>query len=223
MAAKNSVKTYLPETYYHLYNRGVAKGNIFLDPYDYSTFLSYLKTYLLPKDVLGLSAVLHDPKSGYKEKYEADKLLLLKNFNEEIELLAYALMPNHFHLLIWQKEANSIDNFMNALGTRYSSFFNRKYHRVGTIFQGVYKAVLVESEEQLLHLSRYIHLNPPKKSALPSSLPDYLGLKNTTWIKTGHVFNYFNRQNPKNAYADFVNSYDDLEPIAPLTIDINDS
>lgn len=223
MAAKNSIKIYLPDSYYHIYNRGVAKNEIFLDSYDYSTFLSYLKIYLLPKDTIGLEAILNNPSAGYKEKYEATKLLVLRNFNSEIELLAYALMPNHFHLLIKQKDADAIDNFMNALGTRYSSFFNRKYHRVGTICQGVYKAVLVESEEQLLHLSRYIHLNPPKKSNLPSSLPEYVGLRHTPWINTTDILNYFRNQNPKGAYADFVSSYSDLGPIVNFTIDIEES
>ncbi len=220
MAARNSVKTYVPGSYYHIYNRGVAKNEIFLNPYDYSTFLSYIKIYLTPKDTIGLNAVLHSQEAGYKEKYDAERLLALKNFYDEIQLLTYALMPNHFHLLIWQKEANSIDNFMNSLGTRYSCYFNRKNHRVGTIFQGVYKAVLVESEEQLLHLSRYIHLNPGLKSTLPTSLPEYLGIRKTSWIKTDHILPYFSRTNTNLDYSNFVKNYADLEPIAPFTLDL---
>lgn len=220
MAAKNSIKTYAPDSFYHIYNRGVAKNNIFLDSFDFSTFLSYLKTYLSPKDPASLKAIIDSPKTGYKAKYEARKLLSLKNFFGEIELLVYALMPNHFHLLIRQKEANSIDNFMNSLGTRYSCFFNRKYHRVGTIFQGVYKAVLVESDEKLLHLSRYIHLNPPPKSTLPSSLPEYLGQRHSTWIKTDYILPYFHKSNPRSNYLNFIKESADVEPIAPLTLDL---
>lgn len=220
MAAKNSIKTYVPGGFYHIYNRGVAKNNIFLDSFDYSTFLSYLKIYLCKKDIDNLTATLGSSSAGYKEKYEASKLLSLRNFYNEIDLLAYALIPNHFHLLIRQNKISSIDSFMNAMGTRYSSFFNRKYHRVGTIFQGVYKAVLVESEEYLLHLSRYIHLNPPSKSDLPSSLPEYLGTRQTSWIKTNYILSYFNKTNTNKSYRDFLNEYTDIESIVPLTIDL---
>ena len=222
MAAKNSVKIYAPDSYYHLYNRGVAKNEIFLDSADYSTFLSYLKIYLSPKNEAELTSIRGNPQSGYREKYEAAKLLALKNYYQEIELLAYALMPNHFHFLVKQKEANSIDNFMNSLGTRYSGFFNRKYHRVGPIFKGVYKAVLVETDAQLLHLSRYIHLNSPKQTS-PSSFPEYLGQRHTAWIKTDQILSYFQQENPQTSYQKFVQDYADIEPIVPLTLDIEDS
>lgn len=222
MAAKNSVKIYAPDSYYHLYNRGVAKNKIFLDQVDYATFLSYLKIYLLPKDTPGLLAVRNNPQSGYKERYEAAKLLSLKNYYQEIALLAYILMPNHFHLLVKQTGENSIDNFMNSLGTRYSGFFNRKYRRVGPVFQGVYKAVLVNTDEQLLHLSRYIHLNSPKQSS-PSSLPEYLGKRKTSWVKTGQILSYFQKQNPQTGYQKFVQGYADMEPIIPFTLDFEDS
>ena len=79
---------------------------------------------------------------------------------------------------------------MNSLGTRYSTYFNRKYRRVGGLFQGVYKAVRVTSGEQLLHLSRYIHRNPivlasqdhPLRSYTYSSYHQYLGLTHADWI-----------------------------------------
>lgn len=160
MASRNSRKVYSENSYYHIYNRGVEKRLIFLDNQDYYIFLSYLKEYLLPKDEQKLSQQLSNPNTSYKEKSKILRLLRLNNFADEIMLLAYCLMPNHFHLLIKQKSHNSIDKFMNSLGVRYTMYFNRKYKRVGALCQDVYKAVLIENEPQLLYLSSYIHRNP---------------------------------------------------------------
>ena len=85
---------------------------------------------------------------------------LSKNHAEEIDLLAYCLMPNHFHLLVYQEKINSMNHFLRSVATKYAMFFNRKYDRTGHLFEGIYKAVLVETEEQLIYLSKYIHRNP---------------------------------------------------------------
>lgn len=166
MPARNSIKQYIENSYYHLYNRGVEKRLIFLDQQDYTVFLSYLKDYLLPKDEDRLRDQLSDPNTSYKEKDKILKRLRLNNFYEEITLLAYALMPNHFHFFIKQKSALSIDKFMQSLCTRYTMYFNRKYRRVGSLFQAVYKAVLVDTEEQFVYLSKYVH-----KQAIASQEP----------------------------------------------------
>ena len=157
MPARNTLKQYLENGYYHLYNRGVEKRLIFQDEQDCSVFLSYLKEYLLPKNEKELYEKLSDKTISSKEKDKILKLLRLNNFSEEIILLAYCLMPNHFHLFVKQKSPNSIDKFINSLCTRYTMYFNKKYKRVGSLYQGVYKAVLLDNEPQLLHISRYIH------------------------------------------------------------------
>lgn len=69
-------------------------------------------------------------------------------------------MPNHFHLLVWQKDPEGINYFMRSLTVKYAMYFNRKYKRIGPLFQGVYKAVAIENEPQLVYLSKYIHRNP---------------------------------------------------------------
>ena len=157
MPAKNSIKQYLENGYYHIYNRGVEKRTIFLDSQDYAVFLSYLKSYLLPKKEKKLMEKLSHPTISCRERDKILRELRLNNFYNDIHLLAYCLMPNHFHFLIKQAKAESIDRFMNSLCTRYTMYFNRKYKRVGSLYQDVYKAVLVSSEPQLLHLTRYIH------------------------------------------------------------------
>ena len=157
MPAKNTIKQYLGNGYYHIYNRGVEKRVIFQDNQDYNVFLKYLAEYLSPKDEVGLKNQLADPSLNSKERDRLLKLLGLNNFFLEVTLLAYCLMPNHFHLFIKQRNSTSIDKFMQSLLTIYSLYFNRKYQRVGTLFQSAYKALLISSEDQYLHLTRYIH------------------------------------------------------------------
>lgn len=174
MPAKNSIKQYVEDGYYHVYNRGVEKRLIFLDGQDYSVFLKYLRFYVDPR--LG-----SDPKR--------------KSLATEIDLLAYCLMPNHFHLLIKQKNKNSMTKLIRAVCTKYVMYFNQKYKRVGTLFQGKYKAALVTSDLYLLHLSRYIHLNPGSgsdpKAYKYSSYRCYLNLEKSSWVKPDFIVAYF--------------------------------
>lgn len=227
MPAKNSIKQYLENGYYHIYNRGVNKSEIFLDKQDYSVFLSYLKEYLLPKDENGLRNILSNQDISWVEKDKAIKSLNLCNFFDEISLLAFCLMINHFHLLIQQKNANAIEHFVKSLCTRYSMYFKRKYQRVGPLFQGVYKAVLITSDEQLLCLTRYIHRqtlnlqgdNLQTQEVQPSSYGEYLGLRNTKWIKSNEILNIFYKQNPRSSYESFVHQSQDSETISKLLIE----
>lgn len=210
MPAKNSNKQYLENGYYHIYNRGVEKRPIFLDKEDYGVFLSYLKQYLLPKDKKSLLEKLSNPKISAREKDKILKLLSLNNFAGEISLLAYSLMPNHFHFFIKQKSAGAIDSFMNSFATRYTMFFNKKYKRVGPLYQGVYKAVLINSNEQLLYLSKYIHKQALvfKGDALelkqPSSYLDYIGKRKTEWVKPDEILAFFSKNNPFLSYEAFI-------------------
>jgi putative transposase len=232
MPAKNSLKVYLENGIYHIYNRGVNKQKIFSEDKDYGVFLSYLKTYLLPKDEKGLYQRLLNPSISYQEKDEVLKLLRLNNFSDEITLFAYCLMPNHFHLLLKQNSPMAIDNFMESLGTRYTMFYNKKYKRVGSLCQAVYKAVMVNSDEQLLYLSNYIHRNPlpeyykPRKDLItylvkhPSSLGDYLDQRKTKWLHPEVVLNYFSKTNKNLDYASFVKQADDFTPVSSLLIDL---
>lgn len=232
MPAKNAIKTYVENGYYHLYNRGVEKRLIFQDEQDYAVFLSYLKTYLLPKNEKELQSILANPQTSYREKQKILALLRLNNFTNEIKLLAYSLMPNHFHFLIKQLSVMAIDKFLNSLCTRYTMFFNKKYKRVGHLYQAQYKAVLVDSDEQLLQLSRYIHRNSPllKKSATKgnafrawiwekSSLPEYLEERKTEWVQPEEILSYFSKTNPQLSYQSFVEQTEDISLINKLIID----
>ncbi len=217
MPAKNSKKIYIKNGYYHIYNRGVEKRIIFLDQQDYSVFLSYLKEYLLPKNEKELYRKLSDPDISSKEKYRALKLLHLNNFDGEISLLAYCLMPNHFHFFIKQKNASAIDNFMNSLATRYTMYFNQRYKRVGSLYQGVYRAVLVTNDSQFTYLSKYIHKQALPKQ--PSSYPEYLKIRKTPWINSVEVLSYFSKTIPSLSYRNFVEEPQDDEILKGLTLE----
>lgn len=196
MPAKNSVKQYVENGYYHLYNRGVEKRKIFLDQQDYAVFLSYLKKYL-------------DTESEESKPHQ---------LSQEIDLLAFCLMPNHFHLLVKQHSQTGITKLIRAVSTSYALYFNRKYNRVGTLFQGKYKAVLVTKDSYLLHLSRYIHLNPSDnfKTYPYSSYHYYLGYKHAGWVKFKEILMNFRtaqRQNLKDcfSYQSFIEDHQENE------------
>lgn len=212
MPRKNSIKTYVKNSYYHIYNRGVEKRIIFQDKQDYSVFLGFLK-YSLSKPPKKEKIIKTFTLQGLPFKGVPRMPM---NFNTKIELIAYCLMPNHFHLLIKQTEKTAITSFITSITTRYSMYFNKKYERVGSLFQGPYKAVMIKDENQLLHLSRYIHLNPSKygKSLIQaySSYADYLRLRDSKWVKPNIVLAFFNQQtSPEfkkiNNYKDFVENY----------------
>ena len=200
MPSKNLVKFYIANSVYHIYNRGVEKRIIFQDAQDYKVFLNYLKEYLT------------DPESTPKLQGRTLQLRM-KNYFGEIELLAFCLMPNHFHMIIKQKDKHSIKKFTQSLFTRYSMYFNKKYSRVGSLFQSKYKATNAIDEDYLLDLTKYIHLNPVKNLVNAySSYSDYLGLTNTVWLNTKIVMdkfkdNHFIVHKKIKSYKDFVENF----------------
>jgi len=215
MASKNSVKTYAENTIYHVYNRGVEKRIIFEDEQDYKVFLGYLKEYLSPPpkpDIPQIRIV------NVQDHVFASIKRTPNNYFGKVELLVYGLMPNHFHLIIRQcADKNALKELTHSLLLRYSMYFNKKYNRVGKLFQDRYKAVIVMDEVYLLHLSRYIHINPYEYTKdlvnAYSSYGEYLKIRNTSWINTDLILSYFenNKNSPEfkntNTYKDFVENY----------------
>ncbi len=212
MPAKNIVKFYLSNGIYHIYNRGVEKRIIFGDDQDYKVFLNYLKEYLSPtpdKESLKKDITF----KGVTFKGVAKQI---SNYSDQISLLAFCLMPNHVHLLIKQKDKNSIKKFTQSLFTRYSMYFNKRYARTGSLFQGTYKATNVINKDYLLDITRYIHRNPlkitKKLSKAYSSYSHYLNLFKLPWLKNEEVINYFNvstfiKHNKIDSYKHFVEKF----------------
>jgi len=143
--------TFINQSIYHLYNRGVAKQPIFEDERDYQRLLTTFSFYLERQPPSKLSMM---------NSQELKKVLGNAASHPIIEVLGYCLMPNHFHLIARQIENAGISFFMRRSLDSYTRYYNARHNRVGPIFQGKFKAVLIENDEQLIHLSRYVHLNP---------------------------------------------------------------
>lgn len=222
MPAKNSIKIYVDEGFYHVYNRGVNKDFIFKDEYDYKAFLYYLNLYLLPKEVSIKKIQLNKNLTELEKNKKMAKIFQLNNFYKKIEILCYVLMPNHFHLLLKQNNKNDIKIFLKSLLTKYAQYFNKKYQRVGPVFQGRYKAILIDKKEYFLHLSRYIHLNP--KELLKdnqklidyqwSSYRQYLEIEETPeWLKKEYILSDFknNKGFGFDSYQGFVEGFQEAD------------
>jgi putative transposase len=170
-------KDFAPDSYYHIFNRGNAKMNIFLDEEDYKFFMLRLEENLFPERFNKNRRASSVNSVVRREKY-ARKLLPANSFS----LVCYCLMPNHFHLLVRQNSKVKISELMLRVCGSYAKYFNKKYDRVGSIFQDQFKAVLVGRNNYLLWLSAYIHKNPvegklvtdPKKWKW-SSYSDFVG------------------------------------------------
>jgi len=178
---------FVEDEIYHIYNRGVEKRKIFLNNKDYFRFIYGMQEF---NDKNPTENTLYYLSKSYIEVQPRYKEPL-------VEILVFVLMPNHFHFLLKQKQKNGIPKFMQKLGTGYTMYFNKKYERVGGLFQGRFKAVLIGREAQYIHIPSYIHLNPlellsyrgstsiglrEKMDFLEnyqwSSYPDYIGKKN---------------------------------------------
>ena len=167
---------------YHIYNRGVEKRTIFLKERDYQRFLDGIHLFNTSMPV----------RLDQREDVEVE--VNKNNKNPLVEILAFCLMPNHFHLLLRQAKTNGIPLFMQKLCTGYSMYFNKINDRVGSLFQNKFKAVRIATDEHLFCIPHYIHLNPleimnigiNKKTNINSavkrladypwsSLPDFIG------------------------------------------------
>lgn len=153
--------SFAPGEYYHLYSRGTEKRTIFLDYGDYLRFLVLLHVANFHQAV-HLSDYQSEPLPRRQAGFPIT-MLWSRSFGDKlVDVGAYCLMPNHFHLLVREKKDNGIPQFMKKLLTGYSMYFNKKRVRTGKLFEGAFKANHVDNDEYLKYLFAYIHLNPVK-------------------------------------------------------------
>lgn len=205
---------FLNDHFYHIYNRGVEKRKIFSDVSSYNRFIDTLYYYQF---------------SGPKPKFSTQKRFRRIDFNKNpkiIEIICYCLMPNHFHILIKQLKKGGIQEFIRKALNSYTKYFNTKNKRVGPLFQGEFKDTFIETEEQLLHLSRYIHLNPyvseitENLETYPySSYPNYIKKSNSSICSPDFIMSFFKN----SSYEEFTNNHKDyaksIERIKHLLIE----
>ena len=152
-----------------------------------------------------------------------------KSENKIVEVIAYCLMPNHYHLILKQIDDNGIPRFMSNFQNSYTKYFNTKHNRVGSIFQGTYKSVLIQSNEQLIYLSKYIHLNPLNAFLVKSeklfdykwsSLYEYIQPRHLSICDKTIILDQFKQD---DSYKEFITDYlelrEQIEIIQELTFD----
>ena len=140
--------------FYHIYNRGAGKCDVFLDKYDAERFLQSVKLFnnIEPIGSIFDLKIKEQTKKGLSDSP--------RNLNKKlVNIVCYCFNPNHYHFILEQLVDGGISEFMKRLGGGYTQAFNLKYKRSGVLFQGKFKSVHIESNEQLLHDSVYVNLN----------------------------------------------------------------
>lgn len=193
---------------YHVFNRGVAHQPTFIDKRDYLRAIDSMTYYQNAKPTLKYAKFLKlsiQEREKFWEKLKNDE-------DKIIEIICYCFMPNHFHFLVKQVVDGGISKFLSNFTNSYTRYFNTKNGREGPLFTGKFKLVRIETDEQLLHTSRYIHLNPYTSYVVKrvedlgtypySSFPEYLEENSISRLcsKDDVVSNF----SKKNAYKNFV-------------------
>ncbi len=195
--------------YYHVYNRGVDKRIVFLRYGHYRRFTTTIDT------------ILKTGSATPRLTYNQSLALKLK-----VEIIAYALMPNHYHFLIKQLMDDGITEFMHKLDTSYTKYINLNLRRTGRLFENTFKAKRLENDEMFLHVARYIHLNPVIARLVPSlelwpwsSYLETIGKREKSFCHAQEILQHFSVQNPSRAYEEFVT---DQRKYAQLLHDADD-
>jgi len=212
---------------YHVFNRGIAKEPIFTDKKDYCRFLDVTNFYRFSSPNMRFSyynRLEYNSKKKFLEELEAKK-------EQQVNIYTYCLMPNHFHFILKEITENGIKKFAANLQNSYAKYLNTKIKRTGSLFQEMFKAVRIESDEQLLHTVRYIHINPITSFLIKdfdqlilypwSSFRDYItGIHSTSFLNTSFINSFYKSKEQILSFtkdqADYQNK---LNEIMHLTLD----
>lgn len=186
--------------FYHIYNRGVDKRKIFSDQEDVDRFFQSMAEFNAVEPI----------RSIYENSFLKERKT--NNLDSKlVDFIAFCLVENHYHFILKQKSEKGVEKFMHRLGNGYTKYFNNKYKRSGSLFQGKYKAKHIDSDSYLLHLSAYVNLNQKvhqlghsvSKLRLYSSWREYIG-KNENKICEKDII--LGRFNSPREYIDFAES-----------------
>lgn len=184
--------------FYHIYNRGVDKRNIVSSNEDSDRFLQSILFFNSKK-----------PIGSIYEKIFQDKHQLGGETAKLVNIVSYCLNPNHFHFILEQLIDGGISEFMKRLGGGYTWYFNNKYKRSGSLFQGVFKSVYVDKNEYLLHLNAYVNLNNQvhqlggeTAKLSRSSWGEYLGNKSHSFCSKEIIMSQFKNVNEYKVFAE---------------------
>lgn len=209
--------------YYHVFNRSINKEPIFVSSRDCQRAITAFKYYRFADPPTRLSYFL---SLGFDRR---EKLLsTLQETNQIlVEINSFCFMPNHFHFLLKQMKDGGISKFLRLFQNSYARFLSTKYPRQGHVFQGQFKAVRIEDDNQLLHVNRYIHLNPytsfvvktlDELAAYPySSFPEYLSNTPSFCNKEDILYHFKNGESYKAFVfdrADYQRMFNEIRHLA---------
>lgn len=139
--------------HYHIYSRGVEKRKIFLNTKDYERFVALL--YIMNQDI-------SFRMDNFLQAHKNNLIEIFKEKRQEslVSILSYCIMPNHFHLILYEHKDGGISKFMGKLLTAYSMYFNTKYERSGPLFTHPFRSEHIDNESQYMWIFSYVHLNP---------------------------------------------------------------
>jgi REP element-mobilizing transposase RayT len=199
--------------YYHIYNRGVDKRDIFIDDKDY-------KRFLLSMNLLNNEKAVGSIRDRLKLLKERERIVANRASNPVgtgveslfavkplVTIVAYCLNPTHYHFILKQNTENGITEFMKKIGSGYTSYFNKKHKRSGSLFQGRFKSVHIDSNEYLLYLTTYVNKNNyihgyDNENWIYSSELDYIGKRNGNLCDREIILGQFNNDCKK--YEEFM-------------------
>lgn len=149
----------IPHEYYHLYNRGIARQNIFLDDDDRLRFLFlilYLQSPIIFPQINRMVST-YKKEGNFHVDSTVSKTILKSRY---LNLISFVLMPNHFHLIVLERKISGTSHFMQRVLNSYTKYFNQKYQQRGHLFQGPFQAIRISDEKSLIDLSAHVHRNP---------------------------------------------------------------
>jgi len=189
--------------YYHIFNRGVDKRQVFLNEQDYTRFLLGIEEF----NDEALTVSFRD-KQLQKQNHNFEKFQSLFSADPIIGITAYCLNPNHFHLIAKQLKEKGIERFMQRLGTSYTKYFNIKNNRSGSLFQGTFKATHINSNSLLLYLSAYVNCNSEVHGIAKAekyrwcSFPEYISKRNFGLCEKNIILDQFRNQKEYQNFAE---------------------
>lgn len=210
--------------YYHVFNRVQNKEHVFTRKSDCQRVLITFDYYRFSNPPLKLSYYL---ASGSERRRDIRDRL--KSLETLVDLITFCVMPNHFHILVRQNKDNGISRFLSLTQNSLTKFRNVKYKRNGHLFKGQFKAVRIEDDEQLLHVHRYIHLNPYTAYVVKttnelanyaySSLPEYLGNTEGFCVRNPIMDNFRNNKDYQQFIFDSADYHRHMVLIKHLTLE----
>ncbi|MBI2023218.1 transposase [Candidatus Giovannonibacteria bacterium] len=184
--------------YYHVYNRGVDKRNIFNDKYDVERFFQCMDEFNTIKPIGSL----------YENSFLAPHQQVKRKSKKLVNFITYCLNSNHFHFILEPISENGISKFMHRLSTGYSWYFNNKNQRSGSLFQGPFKATHIDSNEYLLRVSVYVNLNFKvhqlgglAAKLVKSSWEEYIFGQTDQFCKKNVILRQFNSKREYGSFA----------------------